>query len=161
MLTRTVLEMDPHIAFSANGPLAEQLGIALLPSRIAATVLGAFGVLAVLLAATGVHGIMAYAVSRRSREIGIRMALGAEAIDVARTVLGRVGVLLAAGTVCGVAMALAASRLFAVVVYGISTKDPATYTLALVLMALVALGATWFPVRRATRVDPVIALRSE
>jgi putative ABC transport system permease protein len=118
-------------------------------------------VLAVVLAATGVYGIMAYAVSRRTREIGIRMALGAAPLQVARTVLARTTAMLAVGVAIGLVLAFAGGGLFSLILYGISAHDPATYLCAVALMVAVAFVACWLPARRAIRVDPVTALRSE
>ena len=98
MLRGAVMALDPTITLYQTGSLTEQLGLVLLPARIAAIVLGAFGLLAVVLAATGVYGIMAYAVSRRTREIGIRMALGARRGSVLGVVLRRTAILVAIGT---------------------------------------------------------------
>ena len=117
--------------------------------------------LAVVLAATGVYGVMAYAVARRTREIGIRMALGAQSGDVIRTVFSRAAVLLGIGVVAGAALSLAAGSLFSIVLYGVSPHDPVTYGLVLVLMALVAAGACWYPLRRAIGIEPTTALRTE
>ena len=110
----------------------------LLPARIAAVVLGAFGLLAVVLAATGVYGIMAYAVARRTREIGIRMALGARRGSVLSVVLRRTAILVVVGTLAGVGLSLAAGRVFSQILYGISATDPLTYALAISMMAAVA-----------------------
>ncbi|HUA87111.1 MAG TPA: ABC transporter permease [Bryobacteraceae bacterium] len=161
MLRRAVNELDPAMPVYDVGSVADHLGLVLFPARIAAIVLGAFGVLAIVLAATGVYGIMAYAVARRTREIGIRMALGANAPQVLRVVLSHTALLVGAGTVVGVALALAAGRLFAQILYGVSATDPFTYALAIVAMAAVAFWACWFPARRAMRIDPVTALRTE
>jgi len=124
-------------------------------------VLASFGVLAVVLAATGVYGIMAYAVSRRTREIGIRMALGAAPLQVARTVLARTAMMLAVGVGIGLAMAFAGGKFFSLILYGISAHDPTTYLCAMALMSVVAFIACWLPARRAIQVDPVNALRTE
>ena len=161
MLRRAVAGLDPGIAIYGAGSLTEQLGLVLFPARIAATVLGAFGLLAVVLAATGVYGVMAYAVSRRTREIGIRMALGAKPGQVVRVVFAHTALLLAVGTGAGLALSLAAGGLFSQILYGVSATDPATYAAAIALMAVVAGGACWLPARRAMTVDPVNALRTE
>jgi len=155
MLRRAVFELDPTITLYGAG------GLALFPARVAATVLGAFGLLPVLLAATGVYAIMAYSVSRCTREIGIRMALGAAPAQVLRAVLSHTAILVAAGTSAGLALALAAGRLFSIILYGVSPTDPLTYTLALGMMAAVAFVAYLVPARRAILVDPVAALRTE
>jgi ABC-type antimicrobial peptide transport system permease subunit len=160
-LRRAVLEMDPAISLYGEGSLTDQLGLVLFPARIAAIVLGAFGVLALVLAATGVYGIMAYAVSRRTREIGIRMALGAKPGQVIGVVLSHTAILLGVGMTVGLALALMAGRFVSQILYGVSAADPLTYAVAIGLMALVAFAACLFPIRRAITVDPVTALRTE
>jgi putative ABC transport system permease protein len=141
--------------------LTEQLAVVLLPARLAAIVLGAFGLLAIVLAATGVYGVMAYAVSRRTREIGIRMAMGARPGSVLGIVLRRTAVLVTIGTAAGVALSTAAGSAFSQILYGISARDPLTYSLAIGAMAAIAALACWVPARRAITLDPVSALRSE
>jgi ABC-type antimicrobial peptide transport system permease subunit len=124
-------------------------------------VLGAFGVLATILAATGVYGTMAYSVSRRTREIGIRMALGASSAQVLAAVLGRTGLLIAFATALGLGLALASGRFVSMILYGVGARDPGTFALAIALITVVALVASWVPARRAISVDPAIALRAE
>jgi putative ABC transport system permease protein len=104
---------------------------------------------------------MAYAVSRRTREIGIRMALGAAPSQVLRVVLMRTAILLAVGTIVGLALALAGGQFFGQILYGVSARDPLTYGCAIALMAAVAFIACWVPARRAIKVDPLTALRME
>jgi ABC-type antimicrobial peptide transport system permease subunit len=133
----------------------------LFPARLVAVVLASFGLLAVVLAATGVYGIMAYAVSRRTREIGIRMALGAAPSQVAQAILMQTAVLLAVGTVVGLMLSFAGGRFFSQILYGVSAHDPSTYLGAIALMIMVAFMACWIPARRAIRVDPLKALRTE
>jgi predicted permease len=161
LLRRTVAELDPSLTVFDDGSLASALGLALFPAKLAAVVLASFGLLAVVLAATGVYGIMAYAVSRRTREIGIRMALGAAPAQVARLVLRRTAMLLAVGIAIGFAMAFAAGQFFAQILYGIGAHDPLTYLCAIALMAMVAFVACWVPARRAIHTDPLTALRTE
>jgi predicted permease len=161
MIRRAALELDPTLLLFDVGSVSEQLGLALLPAAVAAIVLGAFGLLAIVLAATGVYGIMAYAVSRRTREIGIRMSLGASASIVLRLVLSRTATLIAVGTVSGLSLMLVAGRFFAPILYGVSARDPIAYVLTLLLMTLVASIACFVPAQRAIKVDPLIALRSE
>jgi predicted permease len=160
-LRGTLAAMDPALTLFNVGSLQDQLGFALFPARIAAVVLGAFGLIAVMLASTGVFALMAYAVSRRTREIGIRVALGARAGQVLYLVLRRTLTLLTAGVVLGTAIALAAGPLLGALLYGVGPRDPVTYVLALSLMAMVALLACWYPAHRAMRVDPAAALRNE
>jgi predicted permease len=161
LLRRAVAELDPSLTVFGDGSLTSALGLALFPAKLAAVVLASFGLLAVVLAATGVYGIMAYAVSRRTREIGIRMALGAAPSEVARVVLARTAKLLAAGLAIGFALAFASGKFFGQILYGVSAHDPLTYLCAIALMALVAFVACWVPARRAIKVDPLTALRTE
>ena len=161
LLRRAVAELDPSLTIYDAGSLTSALALALFPAKLVAVVLGSFGFLAVVLAATGVYGIMAYAVSRRTREIGIRMALGAAPGQVLRVVLTRTGILLAIGATAGFAMAYAAGQFFGQILYGISAHDPLTYLSALLLMVLVAFVAVLAPARRAISVDPLTALRTE
>jgi len=114
-----------------------------------------------MLAATGIHGLVSYAVSRRTREIGIRMALGAHPVQVLRLVLGKVTLLLMFGSVAGLALALATGRVISSIVYGAQPRDPLVLLSVWGSIALIALSAAWSPARRATRVDPLVALRYE
>jgi putative ABC transport system permease protein len=131
------------------------------PQRLLAQLLSAFAAAALLLAALGIYGVVSYAVSRREREIGVRMALGAQAGDVLRMVL-REGLSLSLfGVLCGVAAALALARLLAGFLYGVSATDPATYAVVAFALTAVAALASLLPARRAARVDPAISLRAE
>lgn len=161
LLRRSVAELDPSVTIYAAGSLTDQLGLVLFPARIAGAVLSAFGLLALVLAAIGVSGIVSYSVSRRTREIGIRVALGASTRQVLAAVLARIAVLLAIGTVSGLSVALAAGPFFSQILYGVSPRDPITHGLAVGLMLLVALAACWFPARSAITIDPLTALRTE
>jgi predicted permease len=161
LLRKTVLDLDPEITLFNTGGLKEQLALPLFPARMAAIVLGIFGAFAMALAATGLFALMSYAVARRTREIGIRMALGARRKHVLSSLLGRTLVLCAAGTCVGTIVTLAAGRLLSAVLYGVSPRDPVTYSAALLLMIAVALLACWTPAVRAIRTDPARALREE
>jgi predicted permease len=161
MIQQAVHDLDPTLPFYQAGSLDDHLRLPLLPARLAASMLGAFGVLAIVLAATGVYGVMAYAVSRRKREIGIRIAIGASRPQVMRLVLIRASVLLAVGTVLGTLAALAIGGQFAPILYGVSPRDPVTFALAALLMAAIAFTAAWLPARRATLIEPASALREE
>ena len=160
-MRRAVLEVDPTLTVFNDGSLSHSLGLALFPAKMAAIVLGSFGALAVVLAATGVYGIMAYAVSRRTREIGIRMALGAAPAQVARVVLRRTAIMLATGVAIGLLLAFAGGTFFSQILYGVGAHDPLTYFCAIALMTMVAFLASWVPARRAIKVDPLTALRTE
>jgi ABC-type antimicrobial peptide transport system permease subunit len=161
MIEQTVHDMDRSMPFYQADSLEDHLRLPLLPARLAASMLVAFGALALVLAATGVYGVMAYAVARRRREIGIRMAIGATRAQVMRLVLRRTAVLLSVGTLLGTLVALAAGNLFSPILYGISPRDPVTFALAVLLMGAVAMAAGWFPARRAMSTDPASALRDE
>ena len=134
---------------------------ALWSSRLVTQVVVAIGLLGLLLAVTGLYGVIAYSVSRRTREIGIRMAIGADAGNVARLVLRQGLWLTLIGTAIGLALALAVSKLLASLLAGVSSRDPAVYLLAPALLAAVSLLACYVPARRAARVDPMEALRHD
>lgn len=161
MLRQAVQQIDPTIPLFDVGTLESHLALPLTPARVAATALGGFGFLAVMLAGIGVYGAMAYAVARRSREIGIRIAIGATKRNVLALVMRRSAVLLGIGTLCGTAAAFAVGRFFNAVLYGVSPKDPLTYFLAIALIIGVTLLACTIPVQRALAVDPASALREE
>jgi ABC-type antimicrobial peptide transport system permease subunit len=160
-LRKALLDLDPELTLFNTGSLKDQLSLPLFPARAAAIVLGVFGVLAMVLAATGLFALVASVVARRTREIGIRMALGAQPAQVLSSVLRRTVVLCAAGISLGTVVTLAAGRLLSAVLYGVSPRDPATYGMALALMIGVALLACWNPAARAVRIDPARALREQ
>lgn len=161
LLRKTVFDLDPQLTVVSAGSLQDQLGLALLPVRMVASVLGVFGGLALLMAATGLFGLVAYAVSRRTREIGLRMALGAGRAQILSSVMTRTALLCSVGAVLGTVAALAAGKLLSVVLYGVSASDPTIYLSALLLVAGVALMACWHPALRAIRIDPAVTLRDE
>jgi len=123
--------------------------------------LGLFAAVALALAAVGVYGVMSYGVVQRTREIGIRMALGARQQDVLGLVVGDAFRLAALGIAIGIALALGLSRLLRGMLFGVSNFDPVSYAGLTLLLVLVALIASWLPARRAAQVDPAVALRSE
>jgi ABC-type antimicrobial peptide transport system permease subunit len=137
------------------------LAFALFPSRAAAIALSAFGLLALTLAATGLHGLVSYAVARRSREIGIRMAVGATSWEVLRVVLTRTAIMLGIGGALGLALALISGEVLASVVYGVSPRDPVAFVAVGLAMITVGIASCWSPALRALRIDPVSALRAE
>jgi putative ABC transport system permease protein len=129
--------------------------------RISMVLLLAFAGMALLLSAIGIYGVMAYTTTQRRHEIGIRLALGADTPDVLRLVVGQGMRLVLLGLAAGLLGAWALSRILTSQLFGISAQDPVTYLAVALLLGVVALAATWLPARRATRVDPMISLRSE
>jgi hypothetical protein len=154
-------DLDPTMTPFSVGTLEDHLALPLLPVRLAAAVIGVFGALAMVLSSTGVFALAAHAVSQRTREIGIRMALGARASHVLGLVLGRTAALWAIGSVLGCALALAGSRAMSAVLYDVSPRDPVAYVSGLLAMGAVAILASLYPARRAIRVDPVKTVREE
>jgi ABC-type antimicrobial peptide transport system permease subunit len=153
--------IDPHLPISTPQALGDRLSFAMLPALLAASVLGSFGLLALTLAAIGIYGVMSYSVSRRTREIGVRMALGARSSDVLKLVIGQGMIWVAVGIATGLLAALALTGLMKNLLYGVSATDPLVFTLITLLLALVALVAFYLPARKAVRVDPAITLRYE
>jgi predicted permease len=160
-LRAIVRSIDPEIPLRNVQTLREVRAESLTGSRLATQFLGLFGTLALVLASLGLYGVMAYAVAQRTHEIGIRMALGAARADVARLVLGQGMRMVAVGAVLGGIAALGVAAALRGMLYGVRPVDPVSLLGVGGLLALVAIGATWVPVRRATRVDPVVALRTE
>jgi putative ABC transport system permease protein len=156
-----VRELDPGLAVFGAQPLAETVAESLQQRRFVMLLLALFAILAVTLAVIGIHGVLAYTVSQRQHEIGIRMALGATPQRVTQLVMGY-GIRLAAlGIVIGVVVALLSSRLLASLLYGVATTDAATLAGAVVLLTAAALLATYLPVRGAVRIDPMNAVRDQ
>jgi putative ABC transport system permease protein len=141
--------------------MEKNIGESLATRRLTMTMLGAFAALALVLASVGLYGVMALTVNQRTREFGIRLALGAAREDVFRLALGRGLLLVAVGMTVGLLGALGAGRALTSLLYGVGSLDVAALSSAIVALALVTLLACWFPARRATRVDPIIALRYE
>jgi len=133
----------------------------LFPARMVAVLSASFAALAALLAALGIYGVLAYLVVQRSREIGIRMALGAEAGNVQWLIAKEVSVMVIAGVAVGLPLAYILARLSESLLFGVKAGNPTAYGLGFGLIALVALAACWIPARRATKVDPLVALRYE
>jgi putative ABC transport system permease protein len=129
--------------------------------RVSMVLLLLFAAIALLVSGLGIYGVMAYTTTQRRHEIGIRLALGAGGSDVLRLVVGQGMRLVLIGLVAGLLGAWVLSRVLASQLFGISAQDPLTYASVAVMLGLVALAATWLPARRATRVDPMISLRSE
>jgi putative ABC transport system permease protein len=156
-----VSRLDSSLPLFDVKTMEEHMGVSLFPARVAASLLGGFGLLALLLAAMGVYGVVSYSVAQRTREIGIRLALGARELDVLRLVAGRGMILVTAGLAVGLAFAFALTRFMEGVLYGVSATDALTFAAVVLLLAGVALLACLVPARRATKVDPMVALRHE
>jgi predicted lysophospholipase L1 biosynthesis ABC-type transport system permease subunit len=158
---RAVKTLDPALAVSGAEPLAVTVANANGPARFYATLVASFAMLALVLAAVGVYGVMSYAVSQRSAEIGVRLALGANPGQIFRLVVGESLALAGAGLGIGTVGALAVGRWLRMLLYGIGTTDAATFTGTAVVLLFVAFLASCMPALRATRVDPMTALRAE
>jgi putative ABC transport system permease protein len=158
---RLVTSMDGGAPVSSVQAMEDVVADSTATSRFYLLLLGAFAAVAVLLAAVGVYGVMSYSVSRRTNEIGIRLALGAKPADVRRMVVGQGMTVALAGAAAGLVGALALTRLMSGLLYGVGASDPATYVAVGLVLGAVALAASYVPARRATRIDPLRALRCE
>jgi ABC-type antimicrobial peptide transport system permease subunit len=157
---RVITGIDPGLPFTISSwPAA--LALVLFPARVAAASLGIMGLLAAMLALTGIFGVAAYTVSKRMRELGIRVALGAHRIQLMRSALGRPFVLLMSGSIVGLALGMLVSRILAQIVYQATSRDPLVLGGVVATMALIGLVATWIPARHALAVDPARLLREE
>jgi putative ABC transport system permease protein len=156
-----VHEVDPNQPVYDVATMEERLSNAVAPQRFNALVMVIFAGMAVILAAVGVYGVMAYSVARRTHEIGIRMALGAERQDIMRLVLRRGAALVVVGITLGLAVALALTRFLASLLYGVTVRDPVTFVAVSLMLAAVAHMASYIPARRATQIDPMVSLRHE
>jgi predicted permease len=160
-IRQTLAELDPDLALERPMPMEEMIGNTLGPQRLAASLIGGFGLIGLLLAAIGLYGVVSYHVGQRTREIGIRIALGAGARAVIGMVVRHGARLATIGIAVGVIIAVAATRFMSSMLFGVSATDGTTFSIVCLLLIAVALLASWLPARRATRVDPTIALRAE
>lgn len=160
-MRRVVRGIDPDIAVYDVRTMREQLRFALWVRRLFASLIGVFGALALVIAGVGLYGVMAYSVSQRTQEIGIRMALGAEASGVLKMVIGQAFRLTLVGIAIGLAAAFAVTRFMTAAIQGVSPTDPPTFTVVTLLLAFSGLLAAWVPAWRATRVNPMVALRCD
>jgi ABC-type antimicrobial peptide transport system permease subunit len=158
-LAREVHTLDPGLALYEVITLQEQVDRSTSPQMVAVTLVGILGGLALLLATIGLYGVMSYAVSQSTRELGLRMALGADATNLLRLVFSRGLALTAAGVALGAAVALGMTRLLGNLLYKVSPRDPLAFGSALAVMTMAALAACFLPAWRAARTDPARALR--
>jgi putative ABC transport system permease protein len=156
-----VVAMDPSLPLPDVRTMADHVSDADSDQKAIAALMSLFGFLALVLASVGVYALMSYAVSQRTHEIGIRMALGAERQDVLKLIIGHALLLALAGIAIGLIAALALTREISSMLYAVSSTDPLTFGFASVLLAAVALSASFFPARRAMRANPMVALREE
>jgi len=161
VLRKTLGALDPDLPTAAVYPLRDLVERAISPRRFFLTLIGVFAATALALAALGIYGVISYSVTRRTREIGVRMALGATRVEVRRQVLAGTVRLALAGVLAGVLGALAAGRLMSSLLFGVSATDPTTFVTAVVVIVSVAALAAYLPARRASAVDPLVALRAE
>jgi predicted permease len=160
-IREAVKQVDPTVPIMNVATQMEQVEQRLVQERLFAQAYALFGALALVLASVGLFGLMSYNVSRRTNEIGIRMALGAERGHVLGQVMRESMILVAAGVGIGLAIAVGLSRFIASLLFGVAAKDPGTIVLAITVMGLVAAMAAYLPARRASQVDPMVALRYE
>jgi putative ABC transport system permease protein len=158
-IRREVLAVDAEQPIYDVSAMVDVVSRSVFLPRISMLLLGAFALSALLLAVVGIYGVVSYTVTQRTRELGVRMALGADAASTLRLVLGRSMLLIAAGTGCGLAASMAVTRAMAGLLYGVSPVDPIVFAGVSLVLAAAGFAATLIPARRATRVDPIVALR--
>ena len=153
--------LEPNLPVAEVRTLEEQFNTSMLPVRVAAWTLGGFGLLALALAAIGIYGVVSYSVAQRTREIGVRMALGAGRSDVLRLVMGEGLSVVGLGMAAGLLLAFGATRVLGGFLYGVDATDPVTFAGVPLLLGAIAVVSGYLPARRATKVDPMVALRYE
>ena len=158
---RALQETDPNVPVFDATTLEDHLSATLVQERLSAALLGLSAALALLLAGVGLYGVLSFSVARRTKEMGIRIALGAHTAAVRRMIVRRGLALVAVGGILGIAASAAAAALLSGFLYGVSGTDPATYALVVIVIVAVAGAASYLPARRATRVDPLVALRAD
>jgi len=156
-----IQQVDSDVYFPGLTPMSQLIGTTLAQPRFNMMLLGCFAAVAIILAAIGIYGVIAYLVAQRTKEIGIRMALGAQRIDMMTMIMRQSFGVIGIGLVAGLLGAVAVTRLMSSLLYGVSPTDLTIYSLVTILLSGAALIATYFPARRAMSVDPIIALRYE
>jgi putative ABC transport system permease protein len=156
-----VQRLDSNLPIFDIAPMKQRVENVTANTRFSTLLLGVFAAVAMLLAVVGIYGVMAYSVTQRTHEIGIRLALGADRRDVLKLVVGEGMALVGVGIGTGLLGAFAATRILASQLYSVSATDPVTFLVVSLILAGVALGACFVPARRATKVDPMVALRYE
>jgi ABC-type antimicrobial peptide transport system permease subunit len=159
-MKRALQNLDPGLPLTPI-PWTSELYTALFPSRVATVALGVLGAMGAVLAITGIFGMAAYSVSKRLRELGIRVALGAERKEILQAALGRAIKLLAFGSIAGLILGILASRVLAFIVYQATSRDPLVLAGVVMAMSVLGLVATWIPARRALKVDPLMLLKED
>jgi putative ABC transport system permease protein len=158
---REVQAIDPDQPVAAIKTMQQWMETSVAAPRYRTTLLGLFAVVALVLASTGIYGVMSYSVTQRTHEIGVRMALGARRLDVLKLVVRQGMGLVVIGVALGLVGAFALTRVMASLLFGVTAKDPVTFVAVAALLALIAFIACYIPARRATKVDPLVALRYE
>jgi predicted permease len=158
--TRIVRGIAPAAPIENVMTIAQIKDQSVSPRRLNAALISSFGILALLIAAVGIAGVLAFSVSTRTNEIGIRMSLGADSTRVLRMILGEGGVLVAIGLVAGIGGAVASARMIEGLLFGVEPHDPVTFVVVGLMMAAIGIGACWIPAVRAARIDPAIAMRT-
>jgi ABC-type antimicrobial peptide transport system permease subunit len=158
---QVVRSIDKDLPVFDTRTQTQQIDATLSRERLFASLTSGFGLLALILASVGIYGVMAYAVARRTSEIGVRMALGAQRRQVLLMILRETALLTGAGAALGILAAMALTRTIGTMLYGLKPSDPLTFGGAVMLLLVVALAAGWWPARKAARLDPMVALRHE
>ena len=160
LVRQTVRRLDPALSLFDEGPLADLLSVALFPMHVAGVLLGVFGALAIVLVSVGTYGLMSYGIAQRTREICIRLAMGASASHIVQLVLRRAVVVWIIGTAVGVGLTLATAPLLAPILLGMEPRNPVVIVLACAVLAFITAAACWLPTRHALVTDPVTLLRN-
>lgn len=161
MIRKAIAGIDPEVPVTEAMPLMDQVRGAYTDTRVASAVLSCASLLALILSAIGLYGIVSYEVGRRTKEIGVRVALGAESRDVVQLFLRQGFGVVLAGVILGAALAFATTRLLNAWLFGVSSADPRSFAAAVIALLTATVIAAYLPTRRAVRVDPIVALRYE